>query len=304
MMHKPDITVSMITNLIKEQFPEWSHLLIKPVEVGGHDNRTFHLGERMSVRLPSAEWYAAKVKIEQKWLPFLAPYLSTNIPTPIALGQPSKEYPFNWSVYHWIEGTSANILNLDESGLSALATSLAKFLNELHVIDSTDGPVAGPHNFYRGGNIAVYDAETRSAVVQLQGIIDTQKALTLWEKALSSQWTKKPVWIHGDLSAGNILIHDNRLAAVIDFGGMGIGDPACDLIIAWTLFHGKSREIFKEHIPLDPDAWARACGWALWKSLITLAALADKNSAEALKQMCIIKDLLHEFNMAPIAQYE
>lgn len=294
-------------NLISEQFPQWAYLPIRPVELGGWDNRTFHLGSEMLIRLPSAECYAAKVQIEQKWLPILAQHLSFQIPKPIAMGKPSKNYPWHWSIYKWIEGESANILTMDELDLNHLALQLTQFLNELHKIDIADAPLPGPHNFFRGGSLLVYDAETRStlklrrgtarsAILKLQNFINLDSLLSVWEKATSSKWNKKPVWIHGDLSSGNILIKDNQLAAVIDFGGMAIGDPACDLVIAWTFLKDESRDIFKSHLNLDVDTWDRACGWALWKALITLESLEDKTSKESLKQQQIILDLVDECN--------
>lgn len=289
------INTTLVQTLIADQFPQWAHLSIKPVDVGGHDNRTFHLGDTMSIRLPSAQCYTDKVEKEQQWLPFLAKHLSITISTPIAMGKPSDEYPFPWSVYRWIDGQSANLLADTELNLPLIAQELAQFLHELHAVDSTDVPlVGGPHNFYRGDSTKVYDTQTRDAITQLNGIIDTDGALAVWEKAISSAWDKKPVWIHGDLAAGNILIKDGHLAAVIDFGGMGIGDPACDLVIAWTFFHGKSRETFKSLVSLDADTWARARGWALWKALITLAALDDKMSVDALRQKKLIDEFIQE----------
>lgn len=291
------IDAALAQRLIATQFPQWAHLPVKPVDVGGWDNRTFHLGDTMSIRLPSAQCYADKVEKEQTWLPRLSPYLSIAIPQPIALGKPSAEYPWHWSIYRWIEGASANLLSDNDLNLPLIAKDLAQFLHELHAIDATGVPlVGGPHNFYRGDSTKVYDAQTREALAQLEGIIDTRAATDLWDKAISSEWHKKSVWIHGDLSAGNILIKDGRLAAVIDFGGMGIGDPACDLVIAWTFFHGESREVFKSLVPLDPDTWTRARGWALWKALITLVPLKDKTSTEALKQKLIIHELIKEHN--------
>jgi aminoglycoside phosphotransferase (APT) family kinase protein len=291
---KSKITLQLITDLIAEQFPQWAHLPITPVEVSGWDNKTFRLGKEMSIRLPSAEIYVSKVQKEQKWLPVLAPHLSLPIPTPLAMGQPSKIYPWNWSIYQWIEGKSANTMVIDDLNLNLIAMQLAQFLNELHTINATNGPLPGPHNFYRGDSPAVYDAETRSAIAQLQGFIDVDAVTSVWQKAISSTWSKNPVWIHGDLSAGNILIQDNQLAAVIDFGGMGIGDPACDLVIAWTFLTKESRKLFREHLSLDADTWARARGWALWKALITIAPLKDKTSSEALKQQHIIDEILNE----------
>ena len=291
---KENITLSLAKDLIAEQFPQWAHLSIQPVPVNGWDNRTFRLGKDMSIRLPSAAQYALKVPKEQEWLPILAPHLSTPIPRPIAMGEPSQQYPWNWSIYGWIEGESANTLSMDDKQLETLAISLATFLNELHTINSTGGLVPGSHNFYRGASPMVYDGETRDTIAYLQEFIDVNAATSLWNKAISSEWTKKPVWIHGDLSAGNILIKDDSLAAVIDFGGMGIGDPACDLVIAWTFLKNESRQIFKSHLPLDRDTWTRARGWALWKALITLAPLENKGSPEALQQVKLINELLKE----------
>jgi len=289
-----EITVSLVADLIAEQFPHWSHLSIKPVAYGGHDNRTFHLGEEMLIRLPSAEKYAAKVQIEQKWLPLLAPHLSYAIPQPIAMGNPSQQYPWHWSIYRWLEGNSANTLYIDDIHLSVIAAQLAQFLNELHKIPPMDGPTPGLHNFYRGDSLEAYDSETQHALVHLHGIVDVDTITDAWKQALSSQWSKSPVWIHGDLSVGNILIKDNRLTAVIDFGGMGVGDPACDLVIAWIFLKQESRQIFKSLVNLDRKTWERAQGWALWKALITLVPLQDVTCAEAVKQKQIIEDIIAE----------
>lgn len=295
MKNKITIDSNLVRNLIKEQFPDWADLPIYPVQVCGWDNRTFHLGATMSVRLPSAERYADKVQKEQEWLPFLAKHLSTPIPTPVAMGRPTAEYPWNWSIYKWIDGKSANLFFADELDLPLIAKQLADFLQELQNIDSTGVPlVGGPHNFYRGDSTRVYDAQTREAIEELREVIDAPAALNVWKKAISTEWNKKPVWIHGDISEGNILIQDGKLAAVIDFGGMGIGDPACDLVIAWNFFYGESRKIFKEALPLDQHTWERARGWAIWKALITLAALEDNKGAKGLKQMKIIHDIIDE----------
>jgi aminoglycoside phosphotransferase (APT) family kinase protein len=291
---KLEITLSIAVELIAEQFPKWAYLSIRPVEVSGWDNRTFRLGEEMSIRLPSAEPYALKVSKEQKWLPILAPHLSMPIPMPIAMGQPSKQYPWNWSIYRWIEGKSANTISMGGIDLNLLAKHLAKFLNELQKISTEGAFPPGAHNFYRGDSPVVYDGETRDAIAQLRGFIDVDAATAVWEKAISSKWHKGPVWVHGDFSAGNILIKDGALAAVIDFGGMAVGDPACDLVIGWTLLSPESRKVFREDLALDPDTWARARGWALWKALITLGPLEDKAGSEAMKQKKIIDEIIKE----------
>lgn len=291
------ITLSLVKELISEQFPQWSDLLITSIPLSGIDNRTFRLGEMMSIRLPSAEGYALQVEKEQKYLPFIAPHLSFRIPEPLALGKPSNNYPFPFSINHWIPGESAESLLLKNANLDLchLAVQLAQFLNELQKIDPSNGPLPGPHNYYRGASPEVYDVETRAALLQLKALVDIKAASSLWEKAINSKWTGDSVWIHGDFSAGNILIKDNQLAAIIDFGCMGIGDPACDLVIAWTLLDGAARKVFEDYLSVDSDTWVRARGWALWKSLITLAALEDKNGTEARKNFRIIDQVLDEY---------
>lgn len=293
---KIDITLDLVKKLICDQFPQWSNLPIKEVIPQGHDNRTFRLGSEMSIRLPSDECYAPKVQIEQTWLPFLAANLSIQIPTPIAMGIPTNYYPWNWSIYKWLDGQSANNLSSQDLDMDLIALQLANFLNNLHKINTEGAPHAGPHNFFRGGNLSVYDCETHDAIKALHGVIDESSARDIWKKALSSKWNLKPVWIHGDLSAGNILIKNKELDAVIDFGGMSIGDPACDLVIAWIFLKNKSREIFKANLNLDEQTWERARGWALWKALITLEALKDNSGEEANKQHAIINSLIEENN--------
>ncbi|WP_333024102.1 aminoglycoside phosphotransferase family protein [Wolbachia endosymbiont of Pentidionis agamae] len=288
------VTLPLVTELIEQQFPKWAHLHIRPVEFCGVDNRTFRLGKEMLIRLPSAENYALQVLKEQKLLKVLAPHLSLSIPEPLAMGQPSKNYPWNWSIYRWIEGKSANMLSIDDFNLRTIAVQLAQFLKELHKIDAEGGPNAGLHNYWRGGHVKIYDVETRSSIKELQGCVDTKTAIAVWERAISSKWDRSPVWVHGDLASSNIIVKEKCLTAIIDFGCMGMGDLACDLVIAWTFLRNESREIFRLNLCLDSDTWARARGWALWKALITIMSLKDKSSKEAIEQQRIINDVLNE----------
>jgi aminoglycoside phosphotransferase (APT) family kinase protein len=244
---------------------------VRPVEVSGHDNRTFRLGDELSVRLPSAARYVASVEKEQRWLPVLAPRLPLPIPVPLARGEPAGGYPFPWSVYRWLDGEVAGRERIADP--VALATALAGFLAALQRIEPT-GPPAGEHSFFRGGPLETYDAETRRAIAALRGEIVGDEATAVWEAALAARWQGPPVWFHGDVAAGNLLLRDGRLGAVIDFGQCGVGDPACDLAVAWTLLAGESREAFRAAVPTDQAAWARGRGWALWKALITLEGRA------------------------------
>ena len=286
------IDARLVHRLITEQFPHWAHLTIKPVEFGGWDNRTFHLGEQMTVRLPSDIEYVPQVEKEQQWLPKLAPFLPLPIPIPLAMGRPTEYYPWHWSVYRWLEGKTASIERITD--LTTFATALANFLIALQKIDITGGPLATPQNCYRGGQLKMYDEEARQAIALLKGKIDTDKITKMWDRALASTWQSTPVWVHGDVAPTNLLVKDGQLSAVIDFGSMAIGDPACDLVIAWTLLKGESRDIFLKTLQLDNDTWARARGWALWKALIICAELPGTNPLEKERSWKVINELLYD----------
>lgn len=282
----------LVHRLVAIQFPQWKDLPIKPI-AGGHDNRTFRLGECMLVRMPSAAEYAVKVEEEHRWLPRLAPLLPLQIPAPLAMGKPAERYPWRWSIYRWIEGDDAAHAFIAD--LSNFATGLAHFLIALQRINTMDGPLPGPRNFYRGGALAIYDVETRQAIAALQGKIDVDTATELWVTALDTVWQSSPVWVHGDMSAGNLVVTEGQLSAVIDFGGLAIGDPACDLAMAWTFFHGKSREVFRSMLPLDIDTWARGRAWTLWKALITAAGFTHPNNIESAQCWRIIDEVITDY---------
>ena len=293
-MHDPKRTTDtdLVRRLIDAQFPQWRHLPVSPVASGGWDNCTFHLGDDMTVRLPSAAPYALQVEKEHRWLPRLAPLLPLPIPVPLAMGEPGEGYPWHWSVYRWIEGETAKTAEIAD--IRQFAVDLAKFLIALRRIDSARGPAPGQHNFFRGGPLSVYDNQTREALQALQGQIDTEAANAVWDAALAATWHGSPVWFHGDVAWGNLLVENGRLSTIIDFGTSGIGDPSCDLAIAWTFFDGESREAFRAAVEVDDATWARGRGWTLWKALITVAG-HDANQAEAERSRRVIDDVLADY---------
>jgi aminoglycoside phosphotransferase (APT) family kinase protein len=261
-----EITAELVSALVAQQFPQWSDYAVTPVHPGGWDNRTFRLGQELVVRLPSHAVYVAQVEKEQRWLPVLAPGLPLPIPSPVAMGKPGHGFPWPWSVYRWLDGeasTPENIVNVE-----AFAKDVAGFLRALYHVDATEGPLPGKHNFFRGGPVGTYDREVRDSIAALTGRIDAALARAIWETALASTWDAPGVWVHGDVAAGNLLVREGRLAAVIDFGCIGVGDPACDLTIAWTLFKKTARTTFRQAMKMNEATWARARGWALWKALI------------------------------------
>jgi aminoglycoside phosphotransferase (APT) family kinase protein len=264
-----EITTELVRSLIDSQFPQWRNLTITPVKRQGNDNRTFRLGSELTVRLPSHERYASAVEKEQIWLPIFQPLLSLPIPVPVAKGEPAGEYPFPWSVNRWIEGETVTHANVPD--LNRFAEDLAGFLKELEAIDASRGVPAGVQNFHRGGNLAVYDPETKTAIETLAGQYDQKLLSEIWELSLSTKYDAAPVWVHGDIAVGNLLVKNGRLCGVIDFGTMGTGDPSSDLVMAWTFFDDESRNVFLNGMNLDDDTVNRARGWALWKALISYA---------------------------------
>lgn len=291
------IDIPLVRRLIDTQFPQWADLPIKPVEFSGWDNRTFHLGSEMTIRASKPGRLCLSSKKEQQWLPQLAPFLTIPIPTPVAMGVPSKDYPWHWSVYRWLEGATASIEKIEDMNL--FATDLAKFLMELQSTDSTGGPIAGEHSFYRGGPLVTYDSETQQAIRILSKTTDRLTISTIseiWSEALNNTWQNASVWVHGDIAVGNLLVKEGRLCAVIDFGQLAIGDPACDLVIAWTFFKNQSRNVFREALRLDDATWARARGWALWKALIVCAKLPGTNPLDIEKSWNVIEEVILDYH--------
>ena len=263
-----DITVDVVSCLLSEQFPHWAQLEIRPVALDGWDNTTLRLGDDKSVRLPSHARYVPQIDKEHRWLPVLAEQLPVPIPRPIAKGRPGCGFPAPWSIYGWLDGEPAGVVGVTDH--DRLAEDLGHFLVALQRADTVDGPPPGPHSFNRGAPVSAWDEETRATIDQLAATIDVDSAVEVWEAALGSEWTGPDVWVHGDVTGSNLLVRHDRLCGVIDFGCCAVGDPACDLAPAWTMFEGTSRERFMATVPLDPGTWDRARGWALWKALRAL----------------------------------
>lgn len=267
-MHDNEVATdaSLVSRLLAAQFPQWADLPISPVESAGTDNTIYRLGDIMAVRLPRIHWAVGQVDKEHYWLPRLAPFLPIAIAVPLAKGKPGEGYPWPWSVYRWLEGENATIDRIADPRHAAI--ELAHFVSALQRIDATGGPLAVEHNL-RGAPLVTRDTGTRAAITALQGIIDTDAATVVWETALQAPvWNRAPVWFHGDLLPGNLLFEQRRLSAVIDFGGLGVGDPACDMMIAWGLFSGESRAAFRATLAVDDATWARGRGHALSQALI------------------------------------
>jgi aminoglycoside phosphotransferase (APT) family kinase protein len=271
-MHADEVDTDtfLVSRLLAAQFPQWADLPIEAVRSAGTDNALYRLGDEMVVRLPRRERTSRTLEKERQWLPRLAPHLPLAVPVPLADGMPAEGYPCEWSVYRWLTGEDATVATVTD--LSQLATDLAQFVAVLQRIDPTGGPSPGEHNAFRGVPLATRDAGTRAAIDSLRGAIDFGAVTAAWESGLRSpEWEHPPVWIHGDLDARNLLVEEGRLSAVIDWGCLGVGDPACDVMAAWKVLSADTRDIFRAALSVDESTWARARGWALSQALVALA---------------------------------
>lgn len=266
------IDADLARRLVAEQFPRWAGLPVTPVPQSGMDNATFRLGDELSLRLPRYTRWTGQVEREQRWLPRLAPHLPLTVPTPVARGRAGQGYPYPWSVYRWLDGEAATTDGLADP--VAAATRLADFIAALQRIDAAGGPAPELSNACRGERVGTEcdalaaDSLVRAKIAKLDGIVDTAAVTAVWEAALAAPaWHRDPVWLHGDLATGNLLAVDGRLSAVIDFGTLAVGDPACDLIPMWMFLPARARDAFRAAVAMDDATWARARGLALAGSL-------------------------------------
>jgi aminoglycoside phosphotransferase (APT) family kinase protein len=259
------IGTRLVTGLIAAQFPQWSRLPLRRATSVGTVHALYRLGEDMVVRLPRGMISVEEVDKEHHWLPRLAPRLPVAIPLPLGRGEPTGEYPSPWSVYRWLDGENPAPGQLADP--AGLALDLVAFITALRGLDPQDAPSSG-----RGQRtLASLDSQVRASTEQSRGLIDTGAATSAWEAALRAPaWDGQEVWVHADLQPGNVLVQGGRLSAVIDFGSLGLGDPASDVNVAWSLLPPEARDVFRAALGVDDATWARARGLAL---AIALAAL-------------------------------
>jgi aminoglycoside phosphotransferase (APT) family kinase protein len=273
-----DIDEALVRRLIREQHPEWAGLPIAEVCAYGTDNVIYRLGDDMVVRLPRLPRAAEMVDKEQRWLPRLAPLLPLAIPVPLAKGAPDDAFPYPWSVCRWLDGES--FADQPDVDLCDVAVGLGRFLDALQRIDTTAGPRSS-----RAEPVSTRDDDdVRSTIGHLgaEGILDPDVATAVWDAALAAPaWDRPPVWIHGDLFPGNLLVDHRRLTAIIDFGLVGLGDPACDMLPAWTVLTARTRDLFRAGLGIDDATWARGRGWALSAGLGAVRVYRTTNPALA-----------------------
>jgi aminoglycoside phosphotransferase (APT) family kinase protein len=265
-----DIDAELVRRLVAAQFPWLTNLPIRELQATGTVNAIYRLGDHLYARLPRVQDWAQDLDKEWQWLPRLAPHLSLQTPEPVAHGHPESSYPFAWAIYRWIDGQPyADALVDDER---EAARELAQFVVELRRID----PVGAP----RGGRrpLRELDAVTRAAIQSARDAIDSEAATAAWERALQAPaWNGTAVWIHTDLLRSNVLVRDGRLCALIDFGGAGVGDPAADVIAAWSVFGHTGRGVFRDTLDVDDGTWDRARGFALHQAALIIPYYRETN---------------------------
>jgi aminoglycoside phosphotransferase (APT) family kinase protein len=256
----------LVGRLLASQFPEWADLPLTCLNPAGSDNVIYRLGENMSVRLPRGEWAAGHAVKEHYWLPRLAPRLPLPIPAPLGVGKPAFGYRWDWSVSRWLRGETATVKGLADPRRTAI--ELAEFLTALQHALPVESDAPNPHDEVTGVPLAKRDHATRAAIAAVQDAFDAPAMTAVWDAALRAPaWDRGPVWYLGDLHLGNLLISGGHLSAVIDFAGLGAGDPACDLVIAWNLLSPQTRQVFRAALRVDDATWTRARGWALTTGL-------------------------------------
>jgi aminoglycoside phosphotransferase (APT) family kinase protein len=268
-MHADELELdeALVRSLLREQFPEWATLPLRRIEPSGTVNAIFRLGDALSVRLPRRRGPTEPGGKELEWLPKLAPLLPVEIPVPVAQGRPGTEYPWFWEIHTWVEGETVPVAEID--ALQA-ARDLAALVGALQRVDPTGAPPG------RGIPLAVRDEEIQHwlALFDRAALVRGE-----WERALAAPpWDGPPVWHHGDLDVRNWLVRDGRIHGVIDWGSMGVGDPACDVMVAWKLHSAAARDAFREALPTDDATWERARGWAVSQAVAALAYYTPENN--------------------------
>ncbi|MFI5532018.1 aminoglycoside phosphotransferase family protein [Kitasatospora sp. NPDC051853] len=284
---RPVIDAALVGRLVGTQFPQWAGLPLELLDPAGSDHVIYRLGEELSVRLPRHAGAIGQARKESEWLPRLAPHLPLAVPVPVGVGEPDFGYPWPWAVSRWLDGEVATVEALADS--SEAAVELAGFLTALQRFEPGDVSARSTREDLTAQPLVARDRATRAAIAEVDGAFDAAAMTELWEAAISAPgWDGPAVWFHGDFHTGNLLTVDGRLSAVIDFGELGIGDPACDLVIAFTLMSAESRAAFRAALAVDDATWLRGRGWALATALSAYthyAAVNPRVAAQTTRQI-------------------
>ena len=294
-MHADEVDIDsvLVSRLIAARFPRWAALPLELVRSAGTNNALYRLGSDMAARLPRIPGVVKHQHKEQQWLQELAPHLPLAIPAPLAIGEPGEGYPWPWAVYRWLDGESAERQGISDE--KQAVHDLAHFISALQRIDFSRWQIQ-PSPSSRSGPLSRRDRYVREAIAELSSMLNTDAVTRAWEKALQApEWAGLPVLTHGDLLPGNMVVQQGRISAIIDFEGLRIGDPACDLIPAWCLLSRQTRPLFREALSVDNATWERGRGWALSIGLIALPYYQHTNPVFAVTARHMIDEVLADY---------
>jgi aminoglycoside phosphotransferase (APT) family kinase protein len=285
-MHDDELAIDadLVRRLLAQQLP---HLADRPLRIVGRGtvNAMFRLGDDLAVRLPRTAAWAGDLERERIWLPRLRERISLRVPEPVAEGRPTDEYPLPWAVYRWVAGDQYDDGLVDDEVTAA--DDLARFVRELRASPVDGAPATGRRPLVQ------LDAATRAAIAEAGDVLDTSSVLAAWDRALQAPpFAGDKVWVHTDLLRPNLLVRDGRLAAVIDFGTVGAGDPAADVIPAWTVFGAVGRERYREALDVDDATWERARGYALTQAALIVPYYRETNPAFTASALRTISEVL------------
>lgn len=283
--------------IIYNQFPDFSGVAIRKNSIQGHDHTVFRIGKKHIAAFPNAKKYGERIQQLSQFLSQIKLKISIQISEILKIGAPAHGYPFLWSISTFIEGESANLC-FEAIDLNKFTIDLSTVLNEFKMISmETVSLFPGKENWYRGGDLAEYNHQVIEAFGILKNTINYEILYKIWLKALGSSWQLKPIFVHGDIALGNLIVKDKKLCGIIDFGTMCVGDPACDLMIAFTVFSQENRKIFKKELDYDRNTWYRAMGLTLWKALIEYAELSKSCARDWQEPAKVIDEIINEYNI-------
>lgn len=291
-MHEDEIITdeALVRQLLAAQFPQWAGLPVRRLTTHGTDNAMYRLGDHMAVRLPKIDWAVEGIAKEQRWLPLLRPLLSVAIPVPLGHGQPMDGYPYPWSVTTWVPGLNPVAGQIADP--QQLAHDIAAFVHAMQAIELPGGPPTGK-------TLRERDPQVRSDIKALRDELDVDAVTAIWEEALAlPEHDGPPVWVHADVAPGNLLLEDGRLSGVIDFTGVGVGDPSIDMQVAWNLLPGSARPVLRDALGVDEATWLRARGRALAQALVQLPYYKETNVPLATNARHVIRQVLTEAGFA------
>jgi aminoglycoside phosphotransferase (APT) family kinase protein len=285
------IDAAVVEGLLAEQFPALTGLPITRLRSTGTVNAIYRIGDELCARLPLVATHAASLEREARWLPWLAPRLPLPIPEPVGQGRPNDAYPLSWALYRWLDG--APYSDQDGGDEARAARDLAQFIQALRALEPSGAPAAGRRP------LGELDTNTRAALQASGDRVDLDAACAAWSDALDTPaWRGRAVWIHADLLRPNVLARSGRIHAIIDFGSAGVGDPAADVIAAWSMFGPVGRAVFRSALSVDDETWRRARGFALHQAALAIPYYVETNPEFAALARRTVEQVLLDFAQA------